>query len=268
MEDLVVYPYKAKLPFAQIVAGKKVTTKEGALVKVGDQALVDLSPFPGFSPYSLKETVKEFKSAFQKGLRTHNNPHVDFALYQLQLQREGLTSKVKVPPCNILLNPLALRESKNLKGVIKTKLRKDTFALILKAIKEHPKVLWRLDGNANFKRDDYLRMEEKLMRFQERIDYIEEPLRDFKDYDACTLSYAHEEHWELYLKERTKACAVVVKPSQVGMSSLKKIKARLILSSCFETPPALHALYYLAKKNAPETHGLGAFTTFENLNWI
>ncbi len=272
MKITQIFPYKAMLPFTQNVAGKDISNKEGALVQIDGKYLVDLSPFPGFSTYLPKKVTASFFHQFPKLQKKSpwevKNPHHAFALFQLECQKKKLiTERFDQIPCHLFSSQAFCKKGRH-KGLVKTKIKPENFLQIIRVIKKSPEAKFRLDGNAQFTLRQYLLLEKELWPLRHRIDFLEEPLKNFTDYKHVNLPYAHEEHLQSFLKNGSEASAVVIKPSQQGLFLLKNLKAtRVILSSAFETPPALHALYVLAKKNTPEAHGLGAFLNFDDLIW-
>lgn len=263
-----IFPYKAPLPFEQKVAGKSIAVKEGSLIEVDKKFLLDISPFPGLSQHLGKKVVASFFHHFpslqKKDPFKVENPHHAFALFQLACQKKNITKgPFELFPCE-LVDPRVFIKKTFTQGVIKTKVSPSNFRAIAEKIKKSQNTRFRLDGNAQFSLNEYILLEKELWPSRKKIDFIEEPLKNFDDYKDVNLPYAHEEHLQEYLEKGSNAEAIVIKPSQQGLQILDQLKEkRVILSSAFETPPALHALYVLAKKNAPEAHGLGASLSFE-----
>ncbi|MCR9205658.1 MAG: hypothetical protein NXH75_13830, partial [Halobacteriovoraceae bacterium] len=89
MELKNIKKYSVKLPFTQKVNHQSITHKEGAYLyfsdDLGRELIGDISPFPGFSPYSINNLIIEFQKEWNKNkLKSSENPHLEFLEYQLK----------------------------------------------------------------------------------------------------------------------------------------------------------------------------------------
>lgn len=269
--------YRVQLPFTQNVAGIETTYREGALLKYSDHT-IEVAPFPGFSKVELKVAVAEV-TAFLKetknpanieDLLSLNAPvHCLFAILQRFDQQSSPISFF--PKQNLLfgeqewpgITPMQIEQR-----VLKLKLNTQNKLLLTwmrdnRDVMHERDVKLRLDTNARWSAEKLNTFWQELNTagLQEYIDYFEEPLKRFDDYHLVQsdIPYIHEENIEKYLGHPTKACGVILKPSQNSWRTLmlKKSK-RVIISSCWEGPFGISALKRLASLFPEETHGLSA----------
>lgn len=185
-----------------------------------------------------------------------------FKDYDLAQSSANSTLKVK---CSMADIPHLLQD---------LKVKKENFPEVFETLK------LRIDGNTSWRPLDLQSFWTKLkeMNLFSCIDYFEEPLENFQEYKKLLdnkTPIAHEEFLNEYLVQLKSEVShhsnsqapqrtLVIKPSQWSLSSLLELKSshkglRIVLSSAFELPEALNALFFLASEMAPhETHGLGA----------
>ncbi|MCF8060297.1 MAG: hypothetical protein K9K67_13430 [Bacteriovoracaceae bacterium] len=270
--------YHSSLPFVQVVAGEEIHEKKGILYKGiyhSSEFTVDLSPFPGFSIKTLEECSVDFEELFKGNSpipEIHSNPHIEFACFQIRDQTEF----EEISPTPILMNKVCpleqlastVRDNKDNHIKIKLGPSEKEIHEFLSLFKKLPKeVSLRIDGNTRWTSEalNSFWKELKILKRDEQIDYFEEPLNNYQDYLRLSpdIPFAHEEYLEEFLKGPDKAKAVVLKPSQVGISRweslLRKEHLRVIISSAYETVPALSALKRLCLLNPNEYHGLNAY---------
>jgi len=280
--------YQALLPFVQKVGGNDVATKNGVLYRgiyQEKEFSCDLSPFPGFSQTSLEECTRAFEDVFQGNRnelpKNHHNPHIDFACYQILDQVRHSPTTIE-PYINLVTTLSSLKQvinSANENSCIKVKLgpSEEEQSFFLEAIKEINKELsFRIDGNCRWSVKTLENFWQKFKSFKNEglIDYFEEPLEDFQSYQKLSqdIPYAHEEYLSDYLKHPNRACAIVIKPSQLGTWSwtqvLNNYGLRVIISSAYETWPGLIALKRLCLMSPNEFHGLGAYINNEEIKPI
>lgn len=153
----------------------------------------------------------------------------------------------------------------------------ETIRLIKDLHQLNPDLILRLDGNRKFELSDIIAFQ-KLLKNNistesfEKIDYIEEPFKNFSDIfifqKRAELKIAMDESFSNYIKNGhahfPQEIPVVIKPSLFGISStykwmLKHSQNRVIISSCFEHPSISFGLIFLATERAKEYHGLESF---------
>jgi hypothetical protein len=169
----------------------------------------------------------------------------------LEYYRESACLKIKITPHNTQL----------------------ISALINELYKINPALLYRLDGNRRFEIDELIEFEEILLEniptdAFKRIDYIEEPFKNFYDtflYEKRSrLKIAIDDSFPHYMNTSVLKNTAVIKPSLLGISCVwnwlrSHEEARAIISSSFEHPTILVSLEFLAKSRPEEYHGLENF---------
>ena len=277
--------YEIPLPAVQRPGKVESALKKGVLYKIETQGgfrEINLSPFPGFSDFTLKETEQAFEEALHNPATREQhikaNPHVEFAIYQInQMPLKSEDYPIKE---NELIGPDKLIDyikSVQEKAVIKFKINKELSSSFLSelsvALKECSQpILLRPDANQTLSVASLTTLWNSLKEksIQDFIDYFEEPLMSYSDYRdlPSDLPYAHEELLSDYLMVPSLAKALVVKPSQKGVHVLKRIKKvkikkgaspRIIVSSAYEFEEDMPTLREIAHTYSPhEYHGLKA----------
>lgn len=278
--------FSSPLPFPQIVSGIKIVKREGALLTLEkdnkENQIIELAPFPGFSGHDLKETIAQFTSSLKnfnelnKVRIHHSNPHVEFALYSLTLDKNALDEDDKKPLTSNKLMPLdefilAHQNGKiNLADTFKLKASNFTSALNHFSELNRPLPKLRIDSNGNWNPQQLNEFWNLLKSrgIDNIIDYFEEPLSRFEDYKLINkdIPFCHDELVNDFLLKPTNAQGVVYKPTQQGIGKLEKFKEmgiRVILSSTFDGTHALKVLKHLAREFPKEVHGLGATIDYE-----
>lgn len=229
---------------------------------------------------------------------TINSPHDDFLdsiqgemLFHVESILFGLIKKdAETPMVNTLYTKAKSLEENAKSPCIKIKIRPTeesllSTLLILSSIhKDNPSCSFRLDGNRCFELRELLEFTSSLDKKLEReallkIDYLEEPLKNFYETRAfhsfSPIPIALDESFLNFLSHPSslehlpKAWPVVIKPSFIGISPVYKwlsdpsrSKRRAILSSSFEHPSIMPALFFLAK--TADSQGFKEFHGLEN----
>lgn len=281
--------YEAPLPSTQRPGAVETSVKHGALYKIETNEGVkeiNLSPFPGFSNYSLEETCHSFEEAFltpeTKEEHCERNPHIEYAFYQIEqafLTKEEFTIKEnELVKTEELVEHIKNQRSNN---VIKFKIDQKFIEsdnllnqLSMALTNNSCSISLRPDANQSLQACALSKFWRVIKErgIEKHFDYFEEPLLNFEEYQDLPpdLPFAHEELLFDYLNSPNKATAVIVKPSQKGFQVLEKLKAmgvRIILSSAYEFEEDLGTLRQLANTYSPqEFHGLKAFLSRKNIH--
>lgn len=291
--------YTVELPFTQRVNQKLISKKEGAylyfLNKEGEEIIGDLSPFPGFSTYSIDSIISEFNREWEKDkLESSQNPHLEFLKFQLTHFFE-INDELEVPIKKNLLfkaenlsSPLIvdhLIQSNPVCLKIKAKTEKDIECIekfVISSPKKGSILFLRIDSNGAWTAEEAIHFFKRIEKVIQKsplvsLDYFEEPLNNQKEYSKLlvldsSFPYFLEESLQEYLvsPESYAPLGFVVKPSQQGISVLNKIESknhRITLSSAFESPIALKALNSLSKQYFNEFHGLTAKVNESDFIW-
>jgi O-succinylbenzoate synthase len=167
------------------------------------------------------------------------------------------------------------KDSKCLKIKITPASIKKTIDLIKELHSENSNLILRFDGNRLFELNELInferRLEESILPTSfSKIDYIEEPLKNFSETflfrNIGKNKIAMDESFETFISAEKFPLniPVVIKPSLYGVSTIfnwmeKHSKNRIIISSSFEHPSVKIGLNFLASKNPIEYHGLENF---------
>jgi hypothetical protein len=148
-----------------------------------------------------------------------------------------------------------------------------TAKVINNLYKINPEMIYRLDGNKRFELKELIHFERILkeeithIAFS-KIDYIEEPFKNFYDTilfsKRSNLNIAIDESYKNYMYSDKLTYPAVIKPSLIGISpifSWLRIheNQRAIISSSFEHPTVMISLQFLASLRPNEFHGLENF---------
>lgn len=156
--------------------------------------------------------------------------------------------------------------------VIKVKIKsfnREILDYLLKCIEINPKVSFRFDSNKFFDLLSFLDFYELLKNspyheILKRIDYFEEPLKQFNDFDYLIklhIPLAFDESAPYFFLHKTQTPkTLVVKPALFGISKtyelIKSTNHHIIISSCFEQDSVMNSLFFLASLLPMNVHGI------------
>ncbi len=292
--EFVTIPYKTSVP----VRGKLIHSNRFLKVTILEKDYY-LSTLDGLHETTLEEVsfkVKEFFSSFEL-----NFSNIDFSvkyfnltsslpdysaeiLFHIESLLLGMISKTHPHLFNqdeILVNSLfrpanGLEFYKN-SGCIKIKINPENALLTAELLnafyEQNPLVLFRLDGNRKFELWEMMDFEKTLREKTLhnafiRIDYVEEPFKNFYDskvFEAHSeLKIAIDESYIHFMEAGILDFPSVIKPSLIGLSPVflwlgSHKENRAIISTSFEHPTILEGLKFLARTRPFEYHGLENF---------
>lgn len=292
--EFITLPYTTSVP----VRGKLLESNRFLKVNLLEKNYY-LSTLPGFHQSTLEEVNFKVNDFFSTVKLDFNNIDFTFKFFNLTKDIKNYSSEILYHiEClllgmiqtthpqlfnqdEILVNSLfrptnGIDFYKN-SGCIKLKINPENALLTAELLnafyQQNPLVLFRLDGNRKFELSQMMEFEKTLREKTLhnafiRIDYIEEPFKNFFDSKTfekhSELKLAIDESFIHYMNSGAIDFPSVIKPSLIGLSPVcfwlrSHQDSRAIISTSFEHPTVLEGLKFLARIRPYEYHGLENF---------
>ena len=274
------------------VGTNKVANNTALRITYPDGHHLDLAPLPFFHQYDISQWQFAIETTLEKlvfvpekidfkkplfGLGTFNQKDLEL-LYAIEavlfsfLENSHPHLLPQAGPVKI--NGLYSEKIpfKSTPECVKIKIRPGEEGSCLNAIQECQKlrsdVIFRLDGNRTFELESLLHFMGTLAQGLESVSvqYLEEPFKNFADLygfrKISSVPIALDESLLYHLEDLSqfKEEFFILKPTLLGLSTcfalIEHFPGRTIISSTYEWPEAMKALYVLAALNPEQFHGL------------
>ena len=278
------------------VGTKKVAKNTALRITFPDGHLLDLAPLPFFHQhdishwqFAIETTLEKLvldlakidfkKPLFGLGPFSHKDLELLYAVEAVLFSFLENSHPHLIPQTGpVKINGLFSEKIpfKSTPECVKIKIRPGEESSCIRAIqecqKERPDVLIRLDGNRTFELESLLHFMSTLAEGLQSVSlqYLEEPFKNFFDLygfrKISSVPIALDESLLYHLedldqlKEELKEEFFILKPTLLGLSTcfalIEHFPGRTIISSTYEFPEAMKALYALAALNPEQYHGL------------